>query len=53
MLREYDDVKEEIKILKTSSVRQRLKFILATNAILLFEVYKNTEAKNPKSSREK
>ena len=44
MLKEYDDMKEQIKNLKTQTVYRKV----LVNVIVLLEVQKITEYKNPK-----
>ena len=52
MLKEYGDMKEEIKNLKVSTAHQRFIY-LWNNVILLFEVYKKYRKLKTKSCKTK
>ena len=53
MLKEYDEMKEEIKNLKTQTVHQRFQSICKTMLSYCLKCRKNTESKNWKVARTK
>ena len=51
MIKEYDDIKEEIENLKKSTVHQRSQFIHKTMLSYCLKDRKNTESKNPRVAK--
>ena len=53
VLREYDDIKEEIKNLNTLTVHQRITIHYKTILSYCWKCSKNTESKNPNVAKTK